>query len=311
MQPNDLIDPPDSMRELVMDVYRRHSRPIQARPPEGAESRGQCPQVAAVFLDVYGTMVCSGVGDISLSEDQSEDGHFFDAVKESFADWESWVEQAKRSRFSPSQAYREIILEDHRQARVKGVPFPEVDIAVVWSRLLDEWSREAELETPTRPALMRAATVFECLSNPVWPYEGVFEFLASLRERGIPVGIVSNSQFYTPIMLEFFGGGRLEQLGIDTRISSWSYLERIGKPSSELFARAAARLMQHHGIDPSSALFIGNDMLKDMVASSQAGFRTALFAGDSRSLRLRREDRRCRDFEPDCVFTSWHGFRVP
>jgi putative hydrolase of the HAD superfamily len=51
-------------------------------------------------------------------------------------------------------------------------------------------------------------------------------------------------------------------------------------------------------------LFIGNDMLKDIYASSQVGFKTALFAGDKRSLRLRDDDERTAGLKPDYVITE-------
>ena len=42
-------------------------------------------------------------------------------------------------------------------------------------------------------------------------------------------------------------------------------------------------------------------MLKDIWPATQLGFKTALFAGDARSLRLREDDERCRGLKPDLV----------
>jgi putative hydrolase of the HAD superfamily len=42
-------------------------------------------------------------------------------------------------------------------------------------------------------------------------------------------------------------------------------------------------------------------MLKDIWPATQLGFKTALFAGDGRSLRLREDDERCRAVQPDLV----------
>ena len=42
-------------------------------------------------------------------------------------------------------------------------------------------------------------------------------------------------------------------------------------------------------------------MLNDISAASRAGFKTALFAGDRRSLRLREGDPRVRGIMPDRV----------
>jgi putative hydrolase of the HAD superfamily len=58
------------------------------------------------------------------------------------------------------------------------------------------------------------------------------------------------------------------------------------------------------GVEPSAVLYVGNDMLKDIHPARSVGFRTALFAGDRRSLRLRQEDSRCRKLSPDLIVTD-------
>jgi putative hydrolase of the HAD superfamily len=44
--------------------------------------------------------------------------------------------------------------------------------------------------------------------------------------------------------------------------------------------------------------------LNDVFAASQVGFRTALFAGDARSLRRRDQDPRCAGATPDVILTE-------
>jgi putative hydrolase of the HAD superfamily len=48
---------------------------------------------------------------------------------------------------------------------------------------------------------------------------------------------------------------------------------------------------------------VGNDKLNDIWPATQLGLKTALFAGDQRSLRLRENDVRCSGLEPDLVIT--------
>ena len=45
-------------------------------------------------------------------------------------------------------------------------------------------------------------------------------------------------------------------------------------------------------------------MLNDIMPAQQLGMRTALFAGDARSLRLRLEDPRVEGVRPDVVLTE-------
>jgi putative hydrolase of the HAD superfamily len=48
-------------------------------------------------------------------------------------------------------------------------------------------------------------------------------------------------------------------------------------------------------------LYVGNDMLHDVLPAAAMGFRTALFAGDRRSLRRREGDARVASVTPDVV----------
>jgi len=45
-------------------------------------------------------------------------------------------------------------------------------------------------------------------------------------------------------------------------------------------------------------------MLNDILPAQRIGFKTALFAGDKRSLRLRPDDARCEDIVPDIIVTD-------
>jgi putative hydrolase of the HAD superfamily len=45
-------------------------------------------------------------------------------------------------------------------------------------------------------------------------------------------------------------------------------------------------------------------MLNDIYPARKAGFTTALFAGDKRSLRLRQDDPRCANISADLVITD-------
>jgi putative hydrolase of the HAD superfamily len=70
-----------------------------------------------------------------------------------------------------------------------------------------------------------------------------------------------------------------------------------------MFKRAAEEL-SGIGIPVAATLYVGNDMLNDIRPASAVGFKTALFAGDGRSLRLRESDDRCRGRSPDLIVTD-------
>jgi putative hydrolase of the HAD superfamily len=62
------------------------------------------------------------------------------------------------------------------------------------------------------------------------------------------------------------------------------------------------RVARRRNIAPAEALYLGNDARKDIHPAASLGFRTALFAGDARSLRLRESEPGL--LPPDAILTE-------
>jgi putative hydrolase of the HAD superfamily len=136
---------------------------------------------------------------------------------------------------------------------------------------------------------------------------GVLEYL---RSRGFMLGIVSNAQFYTPLLFPALTGGDLSSLGFSEDLLVWSYLLKTAKPSSLLFLEITRELRNEYAIAPREAVYIGNDMLNDVFAAGNVGLRTVLFAGDARSLRMRPDDPRCKGVHPDSTIKGLEQLKV-
>ncbi|MBR9986388.1 MAG: HAD family hydrolase, partial [Desulfosarcina sp.] len=147
------------------------------------------------------------------------------------------------------------------------------------------------------------ALEYELLHNPVYPMPGLEELLWAGKNRRMPMGLISNAQFYTLFLLQWFLDATLEDRGFDQRLVFFSWREGHAKPSTFMFNRAKMVLLGM-GIPTESALVVGNDMRNDILPASAVGFKTALFAGDRRSLRRRESDIRCRDASPDLIVTD-------
>jgi putative hydrolase of the HAD superfamily len=63
-------------------------------------------------------------------------------------------------------------------------------------------------------------------------------------------------------------------------------------------------MQMKYGIYADEILFIGNDMFRDIYPAQMAGFKTALFAGDTKSLRLRQERSELKKITPDFIVTD-------
>ena len=128
------------------------------------------------------------------------------------------------------------------------------------------------------------------------------EVLEGLNQRRFALGIVSNAQFYTPLLFKALLGRPLEDFGFEDARCIWSYFEREGKPSQNLYRKLKDKLAME-GIAPGETLYVGNDIRNDIWPAGALGFRTGLFAGDERSLRWRSDDPDCRETEPECIIT--------
>ncbi|OHB80611.1 MAG: hypothetical protein A2V98_01020 [Planctomycetes bacterium RBG_16_64_12] len=154
-----------------------------------------------------------------------------------------------------------------------------------------------------RAELERLAVEYEARANPVWPMPGLRACLGSLTEKGLLLGIISNGQFYTQELFPALLGQRAEFWGFDSELQYYSYQHGRAKPAPELY-EMAARALRRRGVKPAEVLYAGNDMLNDIRPARAAGFRTALFAGDARSLRLRQGDPQLDGISPDVVLTA-------
>jgi len=137
----------------------------------------------------------------------------------------------------------------------------------------------------------------------VYPMPNLETMLSVCQDSNVLMGIISNAQFYTPYLFNWFLGSPPEDLGFHPDLILYSYKFGYAKPSTFMFQVAAERL-KHMDISVRSALYIGNDMLNDMYPAKKAGFKTGLFAGDARSLRLRENDPKCKDLSVDLVITD-------
>lgn len=281
-------------RELIL-LIRELSAPLEPIPPGAGAAPGRLAGVRAVIFDVYGTLFVSGSGDI-------------DASGASPAALDDALAGAGFRTLGADGAARALaiftgaILRKHAAMKEAGADCPEVDILEIWRACLEEMKAGGRLAGDITPrAVMRLAAGYECRANPAWPMPGMAGALASLRAAGMSLGIVSNAQFYSPLLFDALVGQSPAELGFEPALTLWSYLEREAKPSARLFAKLTGAAERRLGLKPDEMLFVGNDMLNDILPAQAAGLRTALFAGDRRSLRMRGDHAACRAAKPDLV----------
>ncbi len=268
------------IEDRVVRIIKRYAKSLQPIPT-GLKKRGALRErVRAVLFDVYGTLFVSGSGDVSVVKKLVVIDELGRLLRNyGFSDDPELIRDK----------YFNEIKEVHDYKRRGGVDYPEVVIEDIWSEVLD---------FSTVDRAMEFAAEYESIFNPVWPMPQTEELLAELHRRGLILGIVSNAQFFTPLLFPAFFGKSSIQIGLRDELVLYSYIYGYAKPSLFLFHKAK-ELLERLGIDSEETLFVGNDMLNDIFPARMVGFQTALFAGDRRSMRLGEGDDRLRGIFPD------------
>ncbi len=265
---------------------RNRLSPLSPLPTGARKKGGKLPPIRCVLFDVYGTLFVSASGDIGIAGDSQR--------------WQKQLKQLlARTNIDLKPAelwerYVRAIEAEHRRSKSVGIEHPEVDIVRIWEKVLEGASAEQAQDF---------AVEFEILSNPTYPMPNLSDVLTACRKSNVRMGLISNAQFYTPLLFKWFLHADTEDLGFDTRLVFYSYQHGHAKPGGHLFRLAVEQLRQME-IKTAEVLYVGNDMLNDIYPAKQAGFLTALFAGDARSLRLRKDDPRCRSLTSDLVVTD-------
>ena len=279
------------------EILKTHCCPLEPIPSDQPSVLGRLEGVRAVLFDLYGTLFISGTGEVGTSRESACDESLSGALEAMGIPLLQRVGGAVQLVF-------DAIEESHAASRRAGIEYPEVDIVAVWRQVVTELARRGVLEERDWQwaELERLAVEYEARANPVWPMPGLEACLRSLSEGGLLLGVVSNGQFYTPELFPALLGGPAEAWGFDRDLQYYSYRHGLAKPGLDLY-RMAAESLARRGVEPAGVLYVGNDMLNDVRPAFQVGFRTALFAGDRRSLRLREGDPQLDGVKPDLVLT--------
>jgi putative hydrolase of the HAD superfamily len=286
---------------MLEDIIRTNCPSLAPLPTDVEPQLNRLDSVKAVLFDVYGTLFVSGSGDVGTAAATNT----AEALTRSLmaSGFSGDLEQAGRT---GTEMLTAEILAGHKAGRETGLDFPEVEITGIWKKILDALLKAGILAASGKEhdRVLRLALEYECRVNPVYPMPESFESIRRIRECGCALGIVSNAQFYTPLLFTAFFDQSVEETGFDPDCCIWSYKELEAKPSASLFPKAGRVLRDKYDIGLEETAYVGNDMLNDVYCAKKAGCKTILFAGDQRSLRMREKDERCLAIKPDAVITS-------
>ncbi|HUV50815.1 MAG TPA: HAD family hydrolase [Anaerolineae bacterium] len=272
------------------ELISQYITPLSPVPTTLCRSGNLKKKIKCMIFDIYGTLFISGSGDIGIAKKKSPKAYMKTyELKQLLIEF--------KIRKTPEAVLNDLfsaIEKKHDKLKKQGIDFPEVEIDRIWMSILKN----------NDPVTVRKfAAIFEIIVNPVYPMPNLREMLSACKKSQVLLGIISNAQFYTPFLFKWLLDSNLEKLGFHPDLTLFSYKSGHAKPSPFMFQSALERLKRLN-VPADSALYIGNDMLNDIYPAKKTGFNTALFAGDTRSLRLRKDVGECKTLSPDLVITD-------
>ena len=294
---------PDIHRDISNRVIKIFSDQKKEMDPVPTNISSHLPvnnTIKAVLFDIYGTLFISDSGDIGTSKSNSTSEIFeksisaagYNVIKKDCGNYYKHL-------------YESTINKSHYDSRKSGIENPEVDIISIWDDVISILIKENRISgKKTIESLIILAAEYEARSNNTYPMPYLLNTLEFLKNKGIILGIISNAQFYTPFLFNLYLNKSLSDLGFEPSLCIFSYLTGYAKPSLYPFNIAGDILNKEYNIKKESTLFLGNDMLNDILTAYKVGFKPILFAGDKRSLRLRKDNEECRKYKPYGTITT-------
>ncbi len=268
------------------DLFEKYLIPLSPLPTSLNQSGKLDKRIKCILFDVYGTLFMSGSGDIGTAKKILQETDKIEHLLNKF--------KLKINVKTLFNNFFHTVKKQHEKSRKKGVDYPEIKVDEIWMRVIgDDNLKKARA----------FALEFELIVNPAYPMPHLKQILRELKNKHITLGIISNAQFFTPYLFDWFLKSDLKHLGFEPNLILFSYKFGYAKPSSFLFEVASSRLKDMN-IPTDEVLYVGNDMLNDIYPAQKTGFITGLFAGDARSLRLRSDEPVCENLSADIVITD-------
>ncbi len=203
-------------------LISEYTHPLSPLPTSMCPGGRIAEPIQCVLFDIYGTLFISAAGDISVAKKTSPEAFRLQRLLQKF-----------KIRRTPQDLIAELyraIEEEHRQLIEDGIDYPEIKIDQIWKQIL---------ETDDLDSVRRFAIEYELIANPVFPMPNLDKTLTVCREQNLTMGLISNAQFFTPLLFEWFLHAKPEDLGFHSELIFLSYQLRHAKPSLALFEKAA------------------------------------------------------------------------
>ena len=257
---------------------------IEARPPRNYE---------AVIFDIYGTLLTS-----RATTADAQASAIADICVDVFPDH---TPPALHHCHVIRNGFYQQLKHSLATLQARGQKPTEVDFRNVWAQVLQ---KELSLgETKHLQQVELFAFLYAITTHRVWPQPDLLPTIKGLADKQIPLGVISNAQFYTPIIVSYFLDCELSFNTatipwFEQRLTFYSFQHGYAKPDDYFFVEAKEQLAEMN-LDPAKTLYVGNDYRNDIDSANRNGLCSVLYAGDQSACRMNHPTA-----EPDFIVTN-------
>lgn len=233
------------------------------------------PKTRAVIFDCYSTLI-----DIKTNEEKEEVFRYLSLYLQYYG-----------ANISGADLKAAIALEKERYLQTKTERYPEVDLEIVFQRILEK-------EGVANPFLAESCCkLFRLLSRERFQlFPDALPVLREMKRNGYPLAVVSDAQ-------KVFCLDESKILGLDQFFDHTVLSTQFGfrKPDPRLFAIGCALL----NVAPAEAIYIGNDPKADVAGAKQIGMQAILLG---RGLKSKKQQVKP-DFYAKNLWEAWEWIK--
>lgn len=284
--------------ESLLSIIRDTCKPMLPEPAHDQTKLTTLNNIRAVVFNLNSTLFLSGVCDQAYQNEGERDLAF------------KQVFELENIRITGTalniESHFNRIFERAQATSNTHSGLTEFDIVEVWQQMFVDLSTHGFIEKmPSRQQIERACLRYECIVHPVWPSSGAEQILWKLHREGLALGILANSRFLAPLFFERFFEQNMEDYGIEENACIWSCAPGASTPHPQAYQKSAQWFKDTLQIAPSQILYVGSTLLNDLNHAAEAGFHTALYAGDKRTLPKTDPHSSEYTITPEIVIADW------
>ncbi|GIW81830.1 MAG: hydrolase [Gemmatales bacterium] len=284
--------------------------PPEPKPAKAKPFLKKLPGIRAVTWNVYGTLLSISGGEFYYEHPQPFVMNLaLDKVIQEFNMWSSMTRKAGQPADYLKEIYEEF-LENQRMA--PGLSkYPEICVEKIWEAILKRLlQKDYEFDAGFYGALnefsVKLAYFYHSSLQGTCCNPGAAQVLKAVHEAGLEQGLLADGQCFTMVQLQRGLAVQDADLEIDKVLPKEHRVlsHRVGarKPSEKLF-HEAMEVFRERGITADRILHIGSRIEEDIMPAKRLGLKTALFAGDSASLKATPEQLKTPHGRPDLLIT--------